>query len=463
MPDFSLKTYLHASDPHVGMKILIANRGEIALRVIRTCRELGIDTVAVYSKADSDSLHVRFADEAVCIGPASSQESYLRIDRIIAAAEITHADAIHPGYGFLAESAMLSAICQESGITFIGPSPRTIELMGDKSVAKKTMQAAGVPVVPGSEGVVASLKDGLRTADAIGYPVMLKASAGGGGRGMRAVFAPEEFERHYHSARTEAKSAFANDDLYLEKLIEKPRHVEIQVMGDGQGTTIHLGERECSIQRRHQKLVEESPSPVVTPELREAMGQAAIAGAHAVEYKGAGTVEFLVDAHGNFYFMEMNTRIQVEHPVTEEVAEVDIVAMQIAVAQGERLEPQGVSMRGHSIECRINAEDPFKDFRPAPGQISVFNVPGGPGVRVDTHAYGGYVIPPYYDSMIAKLIVHASSREAAITRMQRALGEFVVEGIPTTIPFHQQLLAHPDFVRGTFDTHFLEHFTLSEG
>ncbi len=443
-------------------KVLIANRGEIALRVIRTCRELGLKTVAVYSKADSDALHVRFADEAVCIGPAPSRESYLRIDRVMAAAEVTSADAIHPGYGFLAESALFSAICEDHGLIFIGPTPKTIELMGDKSAAKDTMQSAGVPVVPGSEGVVATLDEGLRSAASIGYPVMIKASAGGGGRGMRAVHAEAEFKRHFHSARAEAKSAFGNEDVYLEKLIKKPRHVEVQIMGDGQGTTMHLGERECSIQRRHQKLLEESPSPVVTSELREEMGKAAVAGAQAVGYRGAGTVEFLVDAHRNFYFMEMNTRIQVEHPVTEEVAGVDIVAMQVAVAMGERLTNDAVSLRGHAIECRINAEDPFKDFRPAPGYIKAFNVPGGLGVRVDTHVYAGYTIPPYYDSMIAKLIVRAHSRPQAISRMLRALEEFVLEGVPTTIPFHKQLLRHPDFERGNFDTHFVDHFALKE-
>ena len=444
-------------------KVLIANRGEIALRVIRTCREMGLQTVAVYSTADSESLHVRFADEAVCIGPASSSESYLRTDSIMAAAEVTSADAIHPGYGFLSENSVFSAICEDHGLVFIGPTPNTIALMGDKSRAKDTMKAAGVPVVPGSEGVVPTLEDGFRTATRIGYPVMIKASAGGGGRGMRAVAEEADFERHFHAARQEAKNAFGNEDVYLEKLIEKPRHVEIQVMGDGQGTVVHLGERECSIQRRHQKLLEESPSPVVTPALREAMGQAAVAGAEAVGYRGAGTVEFLLDAHGNFYFMEMNTRIQVEHPVTEEVAGIDIVAMQLAVARGERLTPAAVSLQGHAIECRINAEDPFKDFRPAPGRIEAFNVPGGLGVRVDTHAYAGYAIPPHYDSMIAKLIVHAPSRAEATSRMQRALEEFVLEGVPTTIPFHQQLLRHPDFQNGRFDTYFVEHFALEAG
>ena len=444
-------------------KVLIANRGEIALRIIRACRELGLKTVAVYSTADADALHVRYANEAVCIGPAPSRESYLRMDQIIAAAEITSADLVHPGYGFLAENPLFSAICEDHGLIFIGPGPETIESMGDKSAAKKTMRAAGVPVVPGSEDVVDTVVDGLRIAADIGYPVMIKASAGGGGRGMRAVFAEEDFERHYVSARAEAKATFGYNEVYLEKLIEAPRHVEIQVMGDGQGTTIHFGERECSIQRRHQKLVEESPSPVVSEAMRDAMGAAAVAGADAVDYLGAGTVEFLVDTRGNFYFMEMNTRIQVEHPVTEEVAGVDLVAMQVAVAMGERLPAKRSVLRGHAIECRINAEDPFKDFRPTPGRIEAFNVPGGLGVRVDTHAYAGYTIPPHYDSMIAKLIVHAPNRSTAISRMLRALDEFVLEGVPTTIPFHKQLLRHPDFRRGNFDTHFLDRFTLEAG
>ncbi len=443
-------------------KVLIANRGEIALRVIRTCHEMGLKTVAVHSTADSESLHVRFADEAVCIGPGPSRESYLRIERIISAAEITGATAIHPGYGFLSENSVFGAICQDHGLTFIGPRPATIELMGNKSRAKDAMAAAGVPVVPGSGGIIESAADGLRVARRIGFPVMIKASAGGGGRGMRAVATESEFGRSFHAARAEAESAFGNPDVYLEKLIESPRHVEIQVMGDGQGNTFHLGERECSVQRRHQKLLEESPSPVVTKALREALGAAAVAGADAVSYRGAGTVEFLVDAHGNFYFMEMNTRIQVEHPVTEEVADVDLVAMQIAVALGDRLTNTSVALRGHAIECRINAEDPFNGFRPAPGRIEAFNVPGGPGVRVDTHAYTGYTIPPHYDSMIAKLIVHAPSRPQAISRMQRALDEFVLNGIPTTIEFHRQLLRDADFRRGTYDTHFLDGFELSD-
>ena len=423
---------------------------------------MGLSTVAVYSKADEDCLHVRFADEAVCIGPAPPGESYLRLDRILSAAEVTNADAIHPGYGFLAENALFSQICEDHGLVFIGPKWQTIEVMGDKSMAKDAMRLAGVPVVPGSKGLVPSLERGQALADEMGYPVMIKASAGGGGRGMRAVYSASEFERHFHSARAEAKGAFGNDDVYLEKLVQRPRHVEIQVMGDGKGNTIHLGERECSIQRRHQKLLEESPSPVVTPELREAMGAAAVKGAEAVNYRGAGTVEFLLDADGSFYFMEMNTRVQVEHPVTEEVAGVDIVAMQINVAMGERLEEQPVHMDGHAIECRVNAEDPSKDFRPSAGRIEALHMPGGPGVRVDTHAYAGYSIPPFYDSMIAKLIVHAPTRTMAIRRMKRALNEFVVVGVPTTIPFHQELMEHPDFISGDFDTHFVDHFMAAQ-
>ena len=441
-------------------KVLIANRGEIALRVIRTCHEMGLKTVAVFSTADRDTLHVRFADEAVCIGPPASSESYLRPDRIIAAAEVTGADAIHPGYGFLAENADFSAICADHDIKFIGPSPETITLMGDKSRAKDTMREAGVPVVPGSEGVVETAKEGMSLAAELGYPVMIKASAGGGGRGMRAVAEEADFTRNFDAARAEAEGAFGNPDVYLEKLVVKPRHVEIQVLGDGQGTTIHFGERECSIQRRHQKLLEESPSPVVDEALRNRMGEAAILGSDAVNYEGAGTVEFLLDADGNFYFMEMNTRIQVEHPVTEEVADLDLIEFQIRVAMGDTLRPREVELNGHAIECRINAENPFRNFSPSPGRISTFHVPGGHGVRVDTHAYAGYVIPPHYDSMIAKLIVHARTRELAINKMVRALDEFVLEGVKTTIPFHQQLLQHPDFRNGNFDTHFLDRFEL---
>ena len=441
-------------------KVLIANRGEIALRIIRICHEMGLQTVAVYSTADQDALHVRFADEAVCIGPPPSRESYLRPDRIIAAAEVTGADAIHPGYGFLSENAEFSAICADHDIKFIGPSAQTINLMGDKSLAKETMVKAGVPIVPGSEGTVDNVAEGMEIAQAIGYPVLVKASAGGGGRGMRVIESPDQFENQYNAARSEAEAAFGNGDVYLEKFVVQPRHVEIQLLGDGKGTVIHFGERECSIQRRHQKLVEESPSPIVDEKMRKQMGDAAIKGAEAVNYEGAGTVEFLVDADRNFYFIEMNTRIQVEHPVTEEVADCDLIEYQIRVAMGENVRKRDIPLHGHSIECRINAEDPFKNFSPSPGKITTFHAPGGPGIRIDTHAYAGYVIPPHYDSMIGKLIVHARTRDLAITRMQRALDEFVIEGIKTTIPFHKQLFEHPDFKAGSFDTHFLEKFEL---
>ena len=441
-------------------KVLIANRGEIALRIIRTCHEMGLQTVAVFSTADRDALPVRFAGEAVCIGPPPSRESYLRMDRIIAAAEVTGADAIHPGYGFLAENADFSAVCADHGIIFIGPSAETIRLMGNKSLAKETMRSAGVPVVPGSDGAVGDVKAGRRIADEIGYPVMIKASAGGGGRGMRMVQEAAEFEKHFNAARAEADAAFGDPSLYIEKFVQKPRHVEIQLMGDGQGTVVHFGERECSIQRRHQKLLEESPSPIVDETLRARMGEAAICGAEAVNYEGAGTVEFLVDADHNFYFMEMNTRIQVEHPVTEEVTGTDLIEHQIRVAMGERLSPQTVQLEGHAIECRINAENPYRMFSPAPGTITTFHPPGGKGVRIDTHVYTGYVIPPHYDSLIAKLIVRARTRELAINKMQRALDEFVIEGVQTTLPFHRQLMRHPGFRAGTFDTRFLESFTL---
>ena len=444
-------------------KVLIANRGEIALRVIRTCHEMGLKTVAVYSTADRDSLHVRFADEAVCIGPPPSRESYLKIDRIIASAEVTGADAVHPGYGFLAENAEFSQICSDHDLTFIGPTPEVIRTMGDKAMAKETMQQAGVPTVPGSDGTIDEVKKAQALAEEIGYPVMIKASAGGGGRGMRAVFDPKDFAHQFDAARNEAEAAFGNPAVYIEKLVEGPRHVEVQVVGDGQGTSVHFGERECSIQRRHQKLLEEAPSPVMTPELRARMGEAAVRAADAVSYQGAGTVEFLLDAHGNFYFMEMNTRIQVEHPVTEEVTDVDLIEWQIRVAKGEKIEKRQLAampMDGHAIECRINAENPFRKFSPSPGRIETFHTPGGHGVRVDTHAYAGYVIPPHYDSMIAKLIVRAQTRARAIQKMQRALDEFVVEGVHTTIPFHQQLLADARFQAGDFDTRFLESFTL---
>ncbi len=440
-------------------KILIANRGEIALRIIRTCKELGIKTVAVYSEADRYSLHVRFADEAVCIGPGPSKESYLNIPRIIAAAEITNAEAIHPGYGFLAENAMFAEICESSGIKFIGPTPDAIEAMGDKALAKETMRKAGVPVIPGSDGVVETLEEAREIVNEIGYPIMLKAAAGGGGKGMRMVKSEDELENAWQTARAEAEAAFGNPALYIEKFIEKPRHIEIQILADEHGNVIHLGERDCSIQRRHQKLIEESPSPIVTSELREAMGQAAVKGAKSVKYRNAGTIEFLVDKDGNFYFMEMNTRIQVEHPVTEMVYGIDIVREQIRIAAGEKL---GIKQRqlkpsGHAIECRINAEDPFHGFRPSPGKITALHFPGGFGVRVDSHIYQEYVIPPYYDSMIAKLIVHARTRDEAIARMLRALEEFVIEGVHTTIPFHIKLLNSSEFRSGIdYDTKFVD-------
>jgi acetyl-CoA carboxylase biotin carboxylase subunit len=421
---------------------------------------MGLKTVAVYSTADRNSLHVRFADEAVCIGPPPSRDSYLRPDRIIAAAEVTGADAIHPGYGFLSENAEFSAICADHGIKFIGPPPETIRLMGDKSLAKDTMRDAGVPVVPGSEGILRSMAEGRRLAEDIGYPVMIKASAGGGGRGMRVVNRSEDFEKLYNTASSEAEANFNDGSLYLEKYVSSPRHIEIQVLGDGQGTVIHFGERECSIQRRHQKLVEESPSPVVDADLRARMGEAAIRGSMAVNYEGAGTIEFLLDADRNFYFMEMNTRIQVEHPVTEEVADCDLMEFQIRVAMGENIRPREVHLEGHAIECRINAENPYKGFSPSPGRILTFHPPGGHGVRVDTHAYTGYDIPPNYDSLIAKLIVRARTRELALNKMLRALDEFVIEGISTTIPFHRQLMLDPRFRAGDFDTRFLETFEL---
>ncbi len=421
---------------------------------------MGLKTVAVFSTADRGSLHVRFADEAVCIGPPPSRESYLRIDRIIAAAEVTGADAIHPGYGFLAENADFSAICEDHGMKFIGPSPDTIRLMGDKSLAKDTMRAAGVPVVPGSDGIIETAEEGKRLAAGIGYPVMVKARSGGGGRGMRLVHREEDFEKHFNAARAEAEAGFGDPGVYLEKFISRPRHIEIQVMGDSHGTVVHFGERECSIQRRHQKLLEESPSPFVDEALRRRMGEAAILGAEAVHYEGAGTIEFLVDAQRNFYFMEMNTRIQVEHPVTEEVTDRDLIEQQILVAMGARIASGETTLTGHAIECRINAENPFKRFSPSPGTITTFHPPGGKGIRVDTHAYSGYVIPSHYDSMIAKLIAHARTREQAIDKMRRALDEFIIEGVKTTIPFHQQLLAHPCFRKGEFDTHFLETFEL---
>ena len=437
-------------------KILIANRGEIALRVIRACRELGVKTVAVYSEADRDALHVKFADEAVCIGPPPSRESYLNIPRIIAAAEITNADAIHPGYGFLAENAHFAEICLSSGLQFIGPRPESIESMGDKSLAKATMRKAGVSVIPGSDGNVADAAAARRIVDEIGYPIMIKAAAGGGGKGMRAVTSAEELERAYEIARSEAGSAFGKPDVYIERLVEQPRHVEIQVLGDRHGNVIHLGERDCTIQRRHQKLIEESPSPVVTHELREQMGAAAVAAAKAVNYEGAGTVEFLLDANRHFYFMEMNTRIQVEHPVTEMVAGLDLIRAQIEVAAGEKLQKRKLKPRGHAIECRINAEDPANNFRPSPGRLTSFHVPGGYGVRVDTAAYVGYEIPPYYDSLLAKLIVWGETRDVAIRKMVVALDEFIVEGVHTTIPFHEKVFLNERFRSGLYDTSFVD-------
>lgn len=443
-------------------KILIANRGEIALRIIRTCKEMNIKTVAVYSKADTDSLHVRFADEAVCIGEAPSNQSYLNIPNLIAAAEITNADAIHPGYGFLAENAEFSSVCQEYGIKFIGASPDMINKMGDKATAKATMKEAGVPTIPGSEGLLSSVEEGLKIAKSIKYPVMLKATAGGGGKGMRVVNSQSEFKKAWDDARQEAGAAFGDDGLYLEKFVEEPRHVEIQVIGDKTGRVSHLSERDCSIQRRHQKLVEETPSPIVNQELREKMGEAAIKGAEAIKYEGAGTVEFLVDKHGDFYFMEMNTRIQVEHPITEEVTDFDLIKEQIKVAAGIKISGKNYFPSLYSMECRINAEDPSNGFRPNPGKITNLHLPGGHGVRVDSHVYTGYTIPPNYDSMIAKLIVAGQTREEVVTRMKRALQEFVIEGIKTTIPFHIKLMDDPKFKSGKFTTKFLDTFDFSD-
>ncbi|HCX21946.1 MAG TPA: acetyl-CoA carboxylase biotin carboxylase subunit, partial [Cytophagales bacterium] len=441
---------------------LIANRGEIALRIIRTCREMGIKTVAVYSTADADSLHVRFADEAVCIGPPASKDSYLKIPQIISAAEITNADAIHPGYGFLAENAEFSKVCEEYGIKFIGASADMINAMGDKATAKATMQAAGVPTIPGSDGLLDTMEQGMKLAKEAGYPIMLKATAGGGGKGMRLVNDESGFKKAWDDARQEAGAAFGNDGLYLEKFVEEPRHIEIQIVGDSRGRACHLSERDCSIQRRHQKLVEETPSPIVSQELREKMGQAAIKGAEAIKYEGAGTVEFLVDKHGDFFFMEMNTRIQVEHPITEEVTDFDLIKEQIKVAAGVEVSGRNYYPQLHSIECRINAEDPANGFRPSPGKITNLHLPGGHGVRVDSHVYAGYVIPPFYDSMIAKLIVSGQTREEAIVRMKRALQEMVIEGIKTTIPFHIKLMDDPTFRSGHFTTKFLDTFDFSD-
>ena len=433
-------------------KILIANRGEIALRIIRTCREMGIKTVAVYSTADKDSLHVKFADEAVCIGGPKGQESYLNIPHIMAACEITNADAVHPGYGFLAENAKFAQICADHGIKFIGPTPDMINSMGDKITAKETMIKAGVPVVPGGEGLLEDVQAAKKLAKEIGYPVIIKATAGGGGKGMRVVWNENEIEKAFTTAKMEAAASFKNDGLYMEKFVEEPRHIEIQVAGDQYGNVCHLSERDCSIQRRHQKLVEESPSPFMTPELRKRMGEAAIKAAAAINYESVGTIEFLVDKHRNFYFMEMNTRIQVEHCVTEEVVSYDLIKEQIKIAAGEKISGKNYEPQLHAIECRINAEDPYNDFRPSPGKITVLHTPGGHGVRVDSHVYAGYVIPPYYDSMIGKLITVAQTREEAINTMYRALSEYVIEGVKTTIPFHLQLMQNDDFRKGNFTT-----------
>ncbi|MEP2024894.1 MAG: acetyl-CoA carboxylase biotin carboxylase subunit [Reichenbachiella sp.] len=445
-------------------KILIANRGEIALRIIRTCREMGISTVAIYSTADKESLHVKFADEAVCIGPPPSKDSYLNMKTIISAAEITNADAIHPGFGFLSENAEFSQLCEEYNIKFIGASADMINNMGDKATAKDTMKKAGVPTIPGSEGLLSSVEEGKKIAKKIKYPVILKATAGGGGRGMRIVKEESGFQKAWDDARQESKAAFGNDGMYLEKFVEEPRHVEIQIIGDSNGRACHLSERDCSIQRRHQKLTEETPSPAkkMTQKLREEMGKAAILGAEAIKYEGAGTVEFLLDKHGDFFFMEMNTRIQVEHPITEEVTDFDLIKEQIKVAAGIKISGKNYFPQLHAIECRINAEDPAKDFRPSPGKITHLHMPGGHGVRVDSHVYAGYTIPPNYDSMIAKLIVSAQTREEAIVRMKRALSEFVIEGIKTTIPFHIKLMDDEVYKSGQFTTAFMESFDLTD-
>jgi acetyl-CoA carboxylase biotin carboxylase subunit len=441
-------------------KILIANRGEIALRIIRTCREMGIKTVAVYSTADKDSLHVKFADEAVCIGKPQSSESYLNIPHIMAAAEITNADAIHPGYGFLAENAHFAEICATYNIKFIGPTPEMIRKMGDKITAKETMIAAGVPCIPGSEGLLESVEEAKTLANKMGYPVILKATAGGGGKGMRVVWSEDEIQKAYDTAKQEAAASFKNDGIYMEKFVEEPRHIEIQIAGDQHGNACHLSERDCSIQRRHQKLVEEAPSPFMTDELRKKMGEAAVKAAKAINYESVGTVEFLVDKHRNFYFMEMNTRIQVEHCVTEEVISYDLVKEQIKIAAGIEISGKNYEPTMHAIECRINAEDPYNDFRPSPGKITVLHTPGGHGVRIDSHIYAGYTIPPFYDSMIAKIITIAQTREEAIQTMERALSEYIIEGVKTTIPFHIQLMKNEDFRKGNFTTKFIESFEL---
>lgn len=441
-------------------KILIANRGEIAMRILRTAKEMGIKTVAVYSTADAKSLHLRFADEAVCIGPSSSKDSYLKQLNILAAAEVTNADAIHPGYGFLSENANFSRSCQKMGIKFIGGTPENIERMGDKASAKATMKEAGVPTVPGSDGLIKSYDDAVKIAKEIGYPVMLKATAGGGGKGMRAIWKEENLKSSWESAVQEAEAAFGNGGMYMEKLIEEPRHIEIQIAGDKYGKAIHLSERDCSVQRRHQKLAEETPSPFVSEELRKKMGEAAVKAAEYIGYEGVGTIEFLVDKYGNFYFMEMNTRIQVEHPITEQITDLDLLKLQIELAAGAKVPKNNFYPQRHSIECRINAEDVYSDFRPSPGKIVTLNIPGGNGVRVDTHVYSGYTIPPFYDSMIAKLIVTAPTRSEAIIKMKRALDEFYIEGVKTTIPLHRQLMDDPNFLKGDYTTKFMEDFVL---
>lgn len=441
-------------------KVLIANRGEIALRIIRACREMGIPTVAVYSEADADSLHVRFADQEVCIGPPPSSQSYLDPARIISAAEVTDADAIHPGYGFLAENAHFAEVCEQCKIRFIGPSPDTIRMMGDKAQAKRTMLSAGVSVIPGSNGIVSGIDEAIKIARKIKYPVMIKATAGGGGRGMRLAYSESDLSKNFAMAQGEAEKAFGNPTVYIEKFIENPKHIEFQIVGDEHGNIIHLGERDCSVQRRHQKLIEETPCAVIDEKLRREMGHVAIKAAKAVGYTGAGTIEFLLDANRHFYFMEMNTRIQVEHPVTEAVTGVDIIREQIRVAAGEELslKRRDIELRGHAIECRINAEDPERDFLPCPGKIVTYHTPGGPGVRIDSHVYSEYVIPPFYDSMIAKLIVWDATRQQAIARMIRALDEFIIEGVKTTIPFHKEVLRSPEFLDGKFGTDFIQNF-----
>ena len=438
-------------------KILIANRGEIAVRIIRACREMGIQTVAVYSEMDKDALHTQLADEAVCIGPAPSKSSYLNMNNIISATVLTHAEAIHPGFGFLSENARFAEMCKECGITFIGPDPEMINLMGNKSVAKQTMNKAGVPTIPGSDGAVETVQEALKLADSMGYPVMIKASAGGGGRGMRLVWNKEELPKLFDSAKSEAKAAFGDDTMYMEKFLENPRHIEFQIIGDEFGNVVHLGERDCSLQRRNQKVLEEAPSPIMTEDLRKKMGEAAVKAAKAIKYKSAGTIEFLLDKHNNFFFMEMNTRIQVEHPVTELVTGIDLIAEQIKVAAGQKIEfkQNEIHVTGHAIECRINAEKPSENFRPSPGKITSLHLPGGYGVRLDTAVYQGYTIPPTYDSMIAKLIVHGKTRTEAIARMKRALGEFVIEGIDSNIEFQMELMDDKNFVEGNFDTQYI--------